>query len=229
MKWLKLGIHIVAAIAIFGYGVAVGSHEWPPFSLLKSLAYRAILDDRRAEAFREARTSIFRTSAATADIIMVGDSLTEYGPWAEYFSEYHIINRGIASETSLGLLHRLSEILNRQPKSVFIMIGVNDLRNGAEPNQVADRVQAIVNTFRQHQIKVIVQSVLPVRADYVPAINSKVVQLNRELARMGDYYIDVAHYVTEQGGLSPRLTFDGLHLNGDGYALWRTAIASYIP
>jgi lysophospholipase L1-like esterase len=58
---------------------------------------------------------------------MLGDSLTEWGNWHELVPEHRIINRGIAGDTSSGVLDRLQEVIERRPKVVFVMIGTNDI------------------------------------------------------------------------------------------------------
>lgn len=224
----KLLVLIAAAIAIFGYGFGVGRYEWPPFSLIKSVAAIQPNDQRRASAYWQTRLDLFRSSKATADIVMLGDSLTESGPWSEYFPDVRLLNRGISSDTTSGVLRRIDEVIDRRPKTVFLMIGINDLLGGGEPTAVSAAIQTIVETLHRHQIKVIVQSVLPVGANYVPAINAKVDRLNQELHSGSGQFVEIAEQLTQNGALNPRLTVDGLHLNGAGYAVWRDAITPYI-
>src|SRR5271168_161103 len=49
-----------------------------------------------------------------AEIAFVGDSLVADGPWAEFFSEIH--NRGIGGDRVSGVLGRLDEITEGQPR-----------------------------------------------------------------------------------------------------------------
>jgi len=66
-------------------------------------------------------------AGADPEIVMLGDSLTEWGNWHELVPEHRVINRGIAGDTSSGVLDRLQEVIERRPKVVFVMIGTNDI------------------------------------------------------------------------------------------------------
>ena len=59
-------------------------------------------------------------------IVFLGDSITEYGQWEELMQNPKVKNRGIAGDTTWGLLRRLSTITSTQPQAIFLMIGVND-------------------------------------------------------------------------------------------------------
>ncbi len=77
--------------------------------------------------YYEARAALFRELNGMPDIVMLGDSLTEWGNWHELVPEFRVINRGIAGDTSFGVLGRLQEVIDRRPKVVFVMVGTNDL------------------------------------------------------------------------------------------------------
>ena len=76
---------------------------------------------------RPARAAQHRDLRGSPDIVMLGDSLTEWGNWHELVPEYSILNRGISGDTSSGVLDRLQEVIERRPKVVFVMIGTNDI------------------------------------------------------------------------------------------------------
>ena len=80
--------------------------------------------------------------------LFLGDSLTEYGNWRELFPGLDIKNRGIAGDTTDGVLHRLDGITALSPDKIFLMIGINDLLMGRSvkrifvPDEVADHIVA---------------------------------------------------------------------------------------
>jgi len=41
-------------------------------------------------------------------------------------------------------------------------------------------------------------------------------------------YIDINAGLTGPEGLRPDLTFDGVHLNGEGYRIWRDEISKFV-
>ena len=78
-----------------------------------------------------------------------------------------------------GVLDRLDEITRRQPKTVFLMIGVNDLGLGISPQIVERNIQSIVSALLRSGIKPIVQSTLFVTNN--PEINAKIQRLDEAL------------------------------------------------
>ncbi len=64
------------------------------------------------------------------EIVFIGNSLTEQGAdWSIKFGIRGVRNRGIAGDVTDGVLKRLDEIIYYKPKSVFLLIGVNDIFN----------------------------------------------------------------------------------------------------
>ena len=49
------------------------------------------------------------------DVVMIGDSLTDGAEWREIFPDQKIVNRGIDSDTTDGVLARLDEIVSIKP------------------------------------------------------------------------------------------------------------------
>ena len=171
-------------LILFAYGIAVGHYKWPPFDLLKS-ALRTVISAQSKAAW-EARVSLFKDTPGFADIVMLGDSLSEAGNWSELLTGMKVINRGIGSDTSAGVLARLPEIIARRPKLVFIMIGENDLEQRTSPEDTARNIRAIVRMLSEHHINSVIQSVLHVAQGHKPDINSKVKRLNELLKVVGN-------------------------------------------
>ena len=77
------------------------------------------------------------------DIVFLGDSLTDWGPWDEIFPDYPIKNRGIGGERVKGLYRRLDNVVIGQPAKIFLMIGTNDL-----PHLMFHNDSYILNYYR---------------------------------------------------------------------------------
>src|SRR5436190_22576354 len=83
-RWIAYG---VVALFLFGCGVAVGRYKLPPFAVLRSL--HATLSQQQPEfdprKYRDpyylSRRAMFQILPGRADVIMLGDSLTEQGLW----------------------------------------------------------------------------------------------------------------------------------------------------
>jgi lysophospholipase L1-like esterase len=216
--------------AAFAYGAGVGRYDWPPASWLRSVREQifGVSETKLSVAkYISARLSIFSATPGRADIIMLGDSLTEHGNWHELLPNTKVMNRGISGDTSSGILARLAEVISRQPRLAFLMVGVNDLADGATPEAVAENTSKILRSLQVAQISPVLQSVLFV-GDGQRDINFSIEQLNtrlRELAlKMRVPFLDLNPLLAPSGRLAPEFTYDGLHLKGTAYLRWGDAI-----
>ncbi|NEN05344.1 hypothetical protein G3T36_05615 [Diaminobutyricibacter tongyongensis] len=174
---------------------------------------------------QDARRAQFKAlGPQRAHIVMLGDSITEFGIWEEWFADSPMSNRGIGGEISGQVLTRLNSAIDR-PRAVFLLIGTNDLAFGIPRDEIVHNVATIVTTIEQLApgTPVVLQSVMP-RAlafrDEILALN----QLYRELVEAAPAhvrYLDLwPALATPEGALRPEFTEDKLHLNGNGYAAW---------
>ena len=166
----------------------------------------------------------FKTSQA--DVVMLGNSLTYNANWNELLGRKNIVNRGINSDITAGYLHRLSFVFRLKPKLCFIEGGVNDVYAGYSVAEIFDNYTKIIDTLRAHQIIPVVQSTLFVapQRENSQSRNEEILQLNKLLL---DYarkesieYLDINSLVSQNGFLKNEFTYDGLHLNAEGYSLW---------
>jgi len=170
------------------------------------------------------------------EIVFLGNSITEQGTWSELFCNPRIINRGIGGDTTDGVLHRLDEITESQPTKIFLMIGINDLWNGKDPEYILLRIKEIIKLIRSRSplTELYVQSLLPtLNKPELPI--SKVMEINTGIEAMVtgverthflNLYPDFAD--SSQGNqLKSAFTLDGAHLNGKGYALWKDLIQPF--
>jgi GDSL-like Lipase/Acylhydrolase family len=223
--------YCVVALILFSSGVVVGHYDLPPIAalrLLKTTFFGSAKPDPRKydSPHYLSRRAMFQVLSGPADVIMLGDSITELGIWTELFPTDSILNRGIWGDTTDGVLHRLNEITARQPKRVFLMIGINDLFRGIPPKIVEQNIQSIASTLSKSGIKPIVQSILFIadNAELNARIQAVDDALSEWCANSGIIYIDLNLILAPEGKLLPRYTWDGLHLNGDAYLQWRDAI-----
>src|SRR5262245_31960720 len=64
---------------------------------------------------------------ANSDIIMLGNSITDYAQWNELLQVNEVRNRGISGDITYGILERLDEVTEGKPAKVFVLIGINDI------------------------------------------------------------------------------------------------------
>ena len=166
----------------------------------------------------------FRTEHA--DVVMLGNSLTYNANWNELLGRSTIANRGIVSDITAGYLHRLQYVYRLSPKLCFIEGGVNDVYAHYTPKQIFNNYRMIIDTLRRHNITPVIQSTLCVgkgraesekKNDEIRALNELLKAYTKE---NGVVFLDINALVTSDGYLRDELTYDQIHLNAAGYALW---------
>jgi lysophospholipase L1-like esterase len=173
------------------------------------------------------------------EIIFLGDSITDFGRWSEMFQNVNIKNRGIRADRTDGVLERLNEIVSSLPEKIFLMIGINDLSSKKKISEIVSNYKKILRYIieKTPQTEIYVQSVLPVNEN-IPnrlghAKNKDVIQLNAELKKLcsgsGVKYIDLFPLFKDKNEqFKEEYTIDGLHPNGKGYLVWKSAIERYV-
>jgi len=178
------------------------------------------------------RIKEFRANPLNFDeIVFIGNSITEGGDdWSAKFGISNVRNRGISGDVTDGVLKRLDEITFFKPKAVFILIGINDLFNIYHHHQipsaeyVGENILKITDIIHEKspETKIFVQTVLPTSEDYLKDNIIIVNNIIRAL-RPEKYYevIDLyGSFANDEELLREELTYDGVHLNDSGYALW---------
>jgi lysophospholipase L1-like esterase len=182
------------------------------------------------------RKSLFeRIPQSINDIVFLGDSLIERCEWSEILENPNIKNRGISGDSLYGMLQRLDQVTTNRPKKIFLMIGINDVISSQPIAEIVRKYRLALATIKQSSpaTEVYVKSVLPANSRFrTPVDNNRVLLLNREiriLAKQFNYqYIDLYSFFTIDNELDYRYSNDGLHLNGEGYALWKEIIKNYV-
>ncbi|PSB23844.1 GDSL-type esterase/lipase family protein [Stenomitos frigidus] len=162
--------------------------------------------------------------------IMVGDSLSLWFPSNRLPTGQLWLNQAISGENTSGILQRLPAFDAARPQAIYVMAGVNDLKQGATDNEILWNLRLIVRRLKQAHPKaqVIVQSILPTKTTMVPG--NRIGWLNQRLAAIakqdGAIFLDLYSQFTDaDGNLRHELTTDGLHLNANGYAAWQAELA----
>ena len=80
-------------------------------------------------------------------VVFLGDSITQgWDVGLQFaFPGVKIANRGISGDTSRGVLIRLQEdVLALNPAAVVLLVGTNDLEEGATPDTIAGNLKLIL-------------------------------------------------------------------------------------
>ena len=163
-------------------------------------------------------------------IVMLGDSITDEGEWAELLDSRLVQNRGISGDTTDGVLQRLDSI-NKSAEKVFIMIGVNDIMRGKSVDEIFFNYQKIIQILKEKNIKVYIQSTLFIGEKRAENFNIKVETLNKKLKQFASdnnlIFIDLNKILSSNKMLKHEFTSDDLHINGSAYKLWVQEIKKY--
>lgn len=169
-----------------------------------------------------------------ADIVMLGNSITHGVNWNELLGRSDVVDRGISSDVTEGMINRLHYIFKLQPKVCFIMAGLNDIYNWIPVEDVYINYSHIVNLLRTKNITPVIQSTLYAGSEWGKAWNltpennaernSQVDKLNNLLrnyaAKNKIMFVDLNSKMKNGKFLKSSLTYDGVHLNARGYKVW---------
>ena len=175
-----------------------------------------------------------RKAADKRALVFLGDSITQgFGDdFHGAFPGAKLANRGISGDTTRGMLLRLADdCLALDPAGVVMLMGTNDLEEGAEPETIAGNVKAIISAIeaKNPRTPIIVCQVFPSAADKQrPA--EKIKKLNALVAEQvkGDTRVRLVDtwtlFANGDGDARVEEFPDLLHPNELGYSKWVAAI-----
>ena len=223
-------VFALIAAGFFSYGLIVGHYQFAPFDSFRALKQRIdfeiVLTKWRELNFRE---PAHRESHGSVEVVMLGDSITARGDWGRMLPRAKIVNLGVEGDTSAGVLNRLEEVISLEPRRVFLMIGINDVRREFPIELVEAHIALTAARLLDSGITPVVQSVLYVSNE---KLNEKVRVLNAMTrawcAERSILYIDLNAVLSAGGVLLPRFSGDGIHLNKEAYHLWSEVVRRHV-
>jgi lysophospholipase L1-like esterase len=200
------------------------------------------------EHYRERLAAFGAEGVHQGGIVMLGNSITEFGDWKRLLGDSEVVNRGIAGDNTFGMLERLADVIARRPAKVFIEAGINDIGQGVPAGMIVGNIISMVQYVRVKSpgTRVYVASVLPtndrarkvypevagkneavrevdrrLREEAGPGMGTGSAGMGMGIGSAGFVYIDLAGRVTDgMGNLDERYAKpDGLHLNEAGYGV----------
>ncbi|MCH5190767.1 MAG: hypothetical protein J1F23_01240 [Oscillospiraceae bacterium] len=181
------------------------------------------------------------TKALPDQTVLFGDSITEIFNWYELFYDFSkasgqaVYNRGISGDTTNRLLERLYDnALNITPKNLVILIGTNDLGNGAPIEYPLGNIEKLIMEINKTcpNTNIILEAVYPVNKKMNTTAlgmvgrrsNETIKELNFELKKIADKYrciwLDLTDKLADsKGNLNSLYCYDGLHLNAKGFTV----------
>ncbi|MFE5392554.1 GDSL-type esterase/lipase family protein [Bacillus thuringiensis] len=123
-------------------------------------------------------------------------------------------------------------------KKVFLMIGINDLYANKSVNDIIANHKKILDKIKSgsRETKVYVQSVLPLNYEMYFAKdkikNETIKELNgklKDLSFESNYiFVDLYPLFEKNGQLEKKFSYDGIHLSGEGYNVWKNTINQFV-
>ncbi|HBE96174.1 MAG TPA: G-D-S-L family lipolytic protein [Verrucomicrobiales bacterium] len=162
-------------------------------------------------------------------LVFVGDSITQ--GWGDNIGgafDAKVANRGISGDTTRGILLRLKEdVLSLKPSGVVMLMGTNDLEEGAEPAVIAGNLKLIIAELKaaDSEMPIVLCNVFPSHESKKrPAEKIKEINKLYGSAVKGDRQITVintwAMFANEKGNAREAEFNDLLHPNKVGYQMW---------
>lgn len=214
LNLLLIGLGLIALQRLGGYRYAL---------------YRLSHPEAGLYAQRKSLFSLFPD--APGALVMLGDSQIEQCEWRELLGDsLPIRNRGISGDNIEGVSSRLGEVMRHQPRLVMLCVGLNDLLSDQPIDQLGNAYENLVHQLRRQcpASQLVLCSVLPVNNSirHTGIENSQIGQLNAKIraiaTRFSLPYLDLFHELGDADGkLLPACTPDGVHLNAQGYLIWK--------
>ncbi|MBR9759229.1 DUF1080 domain-containing protein [bacterium] len=162
-------------------------------------------------------------------LVFFGDSITQ--GWGDNIGgafDAEVANRGISGDTTRGMLLRLKEdVLSLKPSGVVMLMGTNDLEEGAEPAVIAGNLKLIIAELKaaNSEMPIVLCNVFPSHESKKrPAEKIKEINKLYAAAVKGDRQITVintwALFANEKGNARKAEFNDLLHPNKVGYQMW---------
>ena len=162
-------------------------------------------------------------------LVFFGDSITQgWGDDMGNAFDTKVANRSISGDTTRGMLLRLKEdVLSLKPSGVVMLMGTNDLEEGADPAMIAENLELIIKELKASNAKmpIVLCTVFPSHeskkrpADKIKEINklyADVVKGDRQVT-----VIDTWTMFADEKGNARKPEFDDLlHPTALGYQMW---------
>lgn len=201
-----------------------------------------LLDWNQLGRYHEDNLRLQKLPPDSARVVFFGDSITDMWKLEQYFPEKPYVNRGIGGQTTAQMLVRMyPDVINLHPAAMVILAGTNDIARNNGPQSIEmieDNIRAITELSRQHNIAVVLCSVMPIsdyasRKQSVQRPPSDILLLNEWLkkyaeqihARYVDYFTEL---VDGSGFLKEGFSMDGLHPNDKGYEVMAPLVQAAI-
>ena len=178
--------------------------------------------------------------------LFLGDSITEQYDLKEYYEYYPVVNSGVSGDFTSSIVENMKKrVYDYNPSKVFLLIGINDLRNGKDVSEIVSNTKEIIELIKENRpySEIYLESIYPINktdddkiSDSVRDIefdNEKIIEVNdllKDLAKDEKItYVDLYNkLIDDDGNLNISYTKDGLHISSEGYECITKELMKYI-
>ncbi len=158
-------------------------------------------------------------------VLMLGDSLVEWGDWEVLLPEVAVINRGRAGEFLAELSYRLDDELEASPEqdAILLQSGTNDMLSGDAGFPVIYTTMLPRLRMMTEDCPIILCSLAPMPIIPVPRLRAVNQQLQDLAAGIEHcHFLDLVGPFTEQclPITHPGFLNDQVHFSTRGYQVW---------
>lgn len=178
---------------------------------------------------RDERLAIFQKDKTRDQgaIVFLGDSITEGWNLTNSFPSLKLANRGIAGDTTRGMLCRLQpNVLDLQPKAIVLLGGINDLFHAPHgtPEAIARNVGSMLEQIRAATpgTPVLVCEIFPCQSMAVEIVRAANAAVDKVVADFPNAHRVKTYdkFLNADGIQNSSLFTDGTHLTPAGYDVW---------
>lgn len=164
------------------------------------------------------------------DVVFYGNSITSGSDFRKFFPDVSICNLGYPGDDLPGLRFRAYTIATVNPEKVFVLGGINGLKQmtiSSFTNQYTFMIKAIQESVPN--AKIYLQSILPVKDK---KLTEKIQECNIIIDSLattyGCQYVEIFSLYEKDGAMNDDYSKDGTHLKSEHYDKWAERISPYI-
>lgn len=191
--------------------------------------------------FAEANRQLASDTIVPGRLVFFGSQVVANWRLQEHFSGYETIGRGIAHQSTAGMLLRFRpDVIKLHPQAVIIETASFNFRYPTRPRELFDHVMAMVDQSRQNMIVPLIMTTIPPLEDsshladfeeethgykLVDSIRSFNGLIRKSLGSQGLVIDAAAIMAGENGYLNPAYAADAINLSPAGYGRLSEAIS----
>ena len=177
--------------------------------------------------FHDFHVQLWQANPRRGDVVLLGDSLTQYGAWDKLLPGVETVNQGIGGDKLDGLIARIEAAYVTGARTAVVTIGTNDIVLGKiDPDRFFAKWTNLIAELHGHGLAVVVTSI---PATMSATFNSTAFPLNARMqahcAAGACRYVDLNATLAPSGLIEGRYTLDGLHFTVGAYRAWAALLA----